>query len=77
MKRQPADVLTPAELAARWRHSVSERTLANWRASKPRRGPAFVKVGAAVLYRLADVIAFEKLNTVRPDGRPFQTVRQS
>lgn len=49
------DLLTPASLAQRW--GLSEKTLANWRASS--QGPAFVKLGARVRYRLADVVAFE------------------
>lgn len=55
--------LTPEELRARLRDAVTLRTLTNWRASKPRRGPAFIKTGAGrggrVLYPLDAVEAWE------------------
>jgi hypothetical protein len=43
------------ELAERWR--ISARTLERWRWLK--QGPAYVKVGGAVRYRIEDVEAFE------------------
>jgi hypothetical protein len=55
--------LTQAELAAIWR--ISPRTLERWRWLK--RGPAFVKAGGRVLYRLEDVTAYEAAQR-RPGG---------
>lgn len=57
--------LTPKELASRW--NVAVQTLANWRASG--KGPRFLRVGGGtirgpVLYRLADVTAYEDANTI-------------
>ncbi|WP_341933759.1 helix-turn-helix domain-containing protein [Microbacterium sp. LWO14-1.2] len=46
--------LTPVEAAALLR--VSEKTLANWRASQ--RGPAFRKVGRVVRYARTDVESY-------------------
>ncbi len=47
--------LNQVELARRWR--MSERTLERWRWL--RQGPAYLKIGARVAYRLEDVEAFE------------------
>ena len=47
--------LTQLDLARRWR--VSPRTLERWRWLG--QGPAYLKLGAAVAYRLEDVEAFE------------------
>lgn len=49
--------LTAEELRSRWNNSLSVRTLANWRSLAE--GPAFVKVGARVFYRMEDVLAWE------------------
>ena len=48
--------LNQKELARRW--WISHRTLERWRYSG--QGPAFLKLGGRVLYRLADVEAFEQ-----------------
>ena len=56
--RPPAEAvrhLTQLDLARRWR--VSPRTLERWRWLG--QGPAYLKLGAAVAYRLEDVEAFE------------------
>ena len=54
------------ELAVRW--DVSERTLEGWRWRGV--GPAFLKLGGRVVYRLEDVLAYEAehlhLNTAGP-----------
>jgi hypothetical protein len=50
--------LSSAELAKRWNLHVV--TLANWRVQK--RGPAFVKLGAKVLYPLDGVLKYEQKN---------------
>lgn len=38
----------------------SPKTLANWAAMNPPKGPRFVKVGGKVRYRRADVEAWQK-----------------
>jgi Helix-turn-helix domain len=54
------------QLAARWR--MSPRTLEQWRWQG--RGPRYLKIGGRVVYRLADVEAFEaasiRVNTTGP-----------
>jgi len=47
--------LTQHELADRWR--ISHRTLERWRCAG--QGPAYLKLGGSVVYRIADVEAFE------------------
>ena len=47
--------LNQTELAARW--NISHRTLERWRWTGE--GPAFLKIGGRVVYRLEDVEAFE------------------
>ena len=53
---EPIMHLTQRELSRRWRLSV--RTLEKWRSK--RTGLRFLKLGGRVVYRLADVEAFEK-----------------
>jgi hypothetical protein len=53
-------MLTPADLAQRWQ--VPARTLGQWRYEG--RGPAYVKIGGAVRYRLVDVEAYENEHMV-------------
>jgi len=54
--------LTATQLAERW--SLSTGTLENWRGQN--KGPAFIKLGeskgARILYRMSDVLSFEKLH---------------
>ncbi|UYP68518.1 helix-turn-helix domain-containing protein [Thalassobacter stenotrophicus] len=47
--------LNQVELAARWK--ISPRTLERWRYTGD--GPRFIKLGGRVIYRIADVEAFE------------------
>lgn len=47
--------LNQARLANRWQ--ISPRTLERWRWTGE--GPAFVKIGGRVVYRLDDILAFE------------------
>jgi predicted site-specific integrase-resolvase len=47
--------LNQARLADRWQ--ISPRTLERWRWKGE--GPAFVKIGGRVVYRLDDILAFE------------------
>ena len=59
--------LTAKELSARWNNSLSVRTLANWRSLAE--GPAFVKVGARVFYRMDDVYAWEARRRRETDSK--------
>ncbi len=60
-------LLTPVQLSRRWGRKIKVGTLEQGRALK--KGPAFVKVGtlraAAVFYRIADVIEYERKHTVK------------
>jgi len=47
--------LNQVELAARWK--ISPRTLERWRWTGE--GPAFIKIGGRVVYRLEDVEDYE------------------
>ncbi len=51
----PVRHLHQVELARRW--NISPRTLENWRWLG--QGPAYLKVGGRVLYRIEDVETFE------------------
>lgn len=61
--------LNQTELARRW--NISPRTLERWRWVK--QGPAFLKLGGRVAYRLSDVEAFEaaQRRTTEPRNDPF------
>jgi len=50
-------LLTPQQVSERYAGSISVRTLANWRTQGD--GPAYVKIGAKVLYRMADIESWE------------------
>jgi hypothetical protein len=54
------DLLTDAQLAARWQ--LSRGTLANQRSQ--RRGPAYLKLAGRVRYRLSDIQAYEQAGFV-------------
>ena len=58
----PTKHLRPGELASRWGVSIGH--LANLRHRGE--GCAYLKLGGAVVYRLADVEAFEAARIVRP-----------
>jgi len=47
--------LTPVELAQRWKVSAAHLANLRWES----RGCAYLKIGASVRYRLADVLAYE------------------
>ena len=51
-----ASHLMQAEVARRWR--ISPRTLERWRCAGT--GPAWLQLNGRVLYRLEDVLAFER-----------------
>jgi hypothetical protein len=54
--------LTIEEVAERYRGVVSVGTLRNWRALQA--GPAFVKIGKAILYPVDELSAWERRDTV-------------
>jgi len=56
--------LRPPDLASRW--GVSVKRLADDRSRG--QGPAFLKVGGSIMYRLEDVETFERDCLVRPVG---------
>ena len=54
--------LTSEEVSARYRGEISVGTLRNWRAM--RIGPAYVKIGKAVLYAVEELEAWDRKNLV-------------
>jgi hypothetical protein len=54
--------LTAEEVSERYRGEISVGTLRNWRAM--RIGPAFVKIGKAVLYPVEELDAWDRNNMV-------------
>ncbi|PZX19962.1 helix-turn-helix protein [Palleronia aestuarii] len=60
--------LNQKELAKRW--TISHRTLERWRWAGE--GPAYMKIGGHVVYRMADIEAFERnvMNTTSDQGVP-------
>lgn len=54
---------TQTDLARRWR--ISPRTLERWRWE--RKGPPWLRVGGRVLYRIEDVLAYERNALERPE----------
>ena len=59
--------LTPEEVVTRYRGEISAGTLRNWRAM--RIGPAFVKIGKAVLYPVEELDAWDRANLVTCGAR--------
>ncbi|WP_029923958.1 helix-turn-helix transcriptional regulator [Nocardia otitidiscaviarum] len=59
--------LTRHELAARTK--LSPKTLANWAAATPPKGPRFTRFGNRVRYRLDDVVAWENEQTDNAEQR--------
>jgi hypothetical protein len=62
MRMTDTKVLTAEEVSARYRGEVTVGTLRNWRAM--RIGPAYVKIGKAVLYPVDELDAWDKKNLV-------------
>lgn len=62
---EPDPLLTERGLAARWHMSV--RSLQRWRSNGT--GPAWMRIGGCVRYRLEDVLAFEQSRRVT-EGTP-------
>lgn len=54
--------LTADEVSQRYRGEISVGTLRNWRAMRV--GPAFVKIGKAVLYPVNELDAWDDKNLV-------------
>jgi len=54
--------LTAEEVSERYRGEITVGTLRNWRAM--RIGPAFVKIGKAVLYPVDELEAWDQKNLV-------------
>jgi hypothetical protein len=54
--------LTAEEVSERYRGEITVGTLRNWRAMRV--GPAFVKIGKAVLYPLDQLEAWDEKNLV-------------
>jgi hypothetical protein len=54
--------LTAQEVSERYRGEITVGTLRNWRAM--RIGPAFVKVGKAVLYPVDELDAWDQKNKI-------------
>ncbi|MGW4330350.1 helix-turn-helix transcriptional regulator [Nocardia sp. NPDC004573] len=55
--------LTRDEVSQRTRFSV--KTLANWAAQTPPKGPRFIKVGRQCRYDLADVVAWQEAQAAK------------
>jgi len=66
VNNSPTMHLNQVQLARRW--SLSPRTLERWRWRA--RGPQYLKVGGRVVYRLADVEAFERSALHQPEAAP-------
>jgi hypothetical protein len=61
------------QLARRW--NISERTLERWRWKH--QGPAFLKIGGHVVYRLEDIEEYEQMNArLNADTTPSSSRRQ-
>lgn len=56
------EYLTPAGLVARYRGSITIRTLANWRSTGE--GPRYTKIGGRVLYPVDAVKTWEESRTL-------------
>jgi hypothetical protein len=54
--------LTSEELSRRW--NCAEKTLSNWRISKKRVGPSYIKIRGQVVYELSDVKDYEQKHKI-------------
>ncbi len=59
----PKPCLTQKELARRW--TISHRTLERWRWTG--QGPAYMKIGGRIVYRIEDVLAHEHAHLCRTE----------
>ena len=62
---EPDCILTERALAVRWKMSV--RSLQRWRSSGT--GPAWMRIGGCIRYRLEDILSFEQSCRV-PEATP-------
>lgn len=62
-----SEYLTVEEVTERYRGTITSSTLANWRSLGI--GPAYLKIGKAVLYPRAAVEAWDRENLVECRGR--------
>jgi hypothetical protein len=66
--------LTAEEVSERYRREITVGTLRNWRAM--RIGPAFVKIGKAVLYPVDALNAWDEENLVICDAPKSHSVHR-
>lgn len=62
LRNEQLGLVTPAELAQAL--EVTEQTLATWRSMH--KGPAYVRFGKQVYYRLTDVARYAEAHVVEP-----------
>jgi hypothetical protein len=55
------EYLTPKDLVERYKGTITNRTLANWRCTGD--GPRYTKIGGRVLYPVDAVVEWEKKRT--------------
>lgn len=67
--------LAAEEVSERYRGAVSVGTLRNWRAMRV--GPAFIKIGKAVLYPIDELKAWDKRNMVSCRGSKRLSMTES
>jgi hypothetical protein len=72
VEQQVQEFLSQKELAGRWQ--LSHRTLESWRWRY--KGPAYIKLGGQVRYRLADIIEFERMCIRRAMANAQDIVRK-
>lgn len=58
--------ITPDELVARYKGTISVKTLANWRTKGG--GPEYTKIGGKIMYSLESVAAWERRRTFDSTG---------
>lgn len=68
VKLKGMTMLTPLMLAKRWQVSVG--TLCNWRGAN--KGPAYMKFGKGILYKVEDIERYEREHTVEPEQNGTQ-----
>ena len=61
---QSKTCVTQKELARRW--TLSHRTLERWRSEG--KGPAFMRLGGRIIYRLDDVARYEREQLCLPEA---------
>ncbi len=64
LKRNGSIYLSSKAAARRWGMAV--QTLANWRSM--RKGPPYIRIGRNIVYREADLIAYENEKRIVPEA---------